>query len=124
MKFVRIVKNWKTRTYNHEDTYDGVLIKHDKDGIEFIGVGPNKDSRVKSHYFNKKEEGTTYKISKADSEQVEHFFKLSILSTSNELNDAYFALLDKKRNHISAKGHFKKFFRKELVFENIDLDGV
>lgn len=113
MRCVKILKIWgKKRQW--QDRYDGILIKQDKAGIEFIGCGPEKSSRIKEHYFNKTDKEEKFLIIGVSEETVEHYFRLSILKASNELNDAQFELLDRKKELTDANAFYKRFFKGDL----------
>lgn len=111
MKFVRVIKTWGKKS-EYKDKYDGILISKSKDEVEILGVGPEKNDNITTHYF----EPSEVRIIEADKADVEHYFKLSILKSENALNDCEFALLDARRKVETANAVYKKYIGKEPTF--------
>ena len=111
MKFVRVVEKYGNKN-QYEYIYDGILLSKSKTELQIIGVGPEKNDKIRILFFDPK--GVS--VRESDKSTVEHYFKLSILKAENELNDAEFNLLDARKSAQDAIDSYKKHFGKEPSF--------
>lgn len=105
-KYVRVRE--KKCKHNLNQVYDGIEIFRNKEYVTIIGVGPDKTDPIRQHDLDLE----LYEVKAQPSDQIKHYFHLSLLSTEKELLNKEFDFIDAKNKLRLAKERSEKYFGK------------